>query len=95
MIEVDNSQVVRSRVDNATACFYPGNKNRIVVVADHRDFAAAQAALAALTDHVLGEAEKAETARADAARSACGNGRMCRRTDYPEVCPDCGRYVGP
>ena len=52
VIDVDNSQVVRARVDRATACFYPGNKNRIVVVADGADFEAATEALAALRAHV-------------------------------------------
>ncbi|AHJ88365.1 hypothetical protein CG91_gp065 [Mycobacterium phage 39HC] len=51
VIDVDNSQVIRAQVDRATACFYPGNKNRIVVVADAADFRAAIQALTDLRDH--------------------------------------------
>ncbi|AGT12969.1 hypothetical protein KAYACHO_65 [Mycobacterium phage KayaCho] len=51
VIDVDNSQVVRAQVDRATACFYPGNKNRVVVVADAADFGAAIAALEELRAH--------------------------------------------
>lgn len=51
VIDVDNSQVVRAQVDRATACFYPGNRSRIVIVADAADFGAAQAALEELRAH--------------------------------------------
>lgn len=43
--------VIRARVDRATACFYPASQ-RIILVADKSDFAAAQAALDELRAHL-------------------------------------------
>ncbi|QHB37377.1 hypothetical protein I5G58_gp075 [Mycobacterium phage BirdsNest] len=43
--------VTRSRVDRATACYYPDSK-RVVVVADRADFAAAEQAIRELRDHI-------------------------------------------
>ncbi len=50
-IETQPGKVVRSRVDNATASYYPGH-NRVVLVADRADFAAAETALRELREAV-------------------------------------------
>ena len=48
--------VVRSRVDGATACYYPDSQ-RVVVVADKAGFSAALDALTELTLEVLAPKE--------------------------------------
>ena len=57
----DRRKVVRSRVDSATACYYPGS-HRVVLVADRGDFTAAEAALAELRNHLASMAAKESTA---------------------------------
>lgn len=49
-VEVQPNGIVRSRVNRAVACFYPGSK-RIVIVADNADFHSVQSALADLAFH--------------------------------------------
>lgn len=46
--------VIRSRVDRATACYYPVSK-RVVIIADRQDFRAAEEALAELRSYVVAE----------------------------------------
>lgn len=48
--------VVRSRVDQATACYYPDSQ-RVVIVADKANFTAALQALTELRDHYGAELE--------------------------------------
>ncbi|URC18177.1 hypothetical protein SEA_ZENTENO07_76 [Mycobacterium phage Zenteno07] len=52
-IETDRGArpVVRSRVDRATACYYPGS-HRVVLIADRGDFEAAEEALSELREHL-------------------------------------------
>ena len=53
MLHIERGKVVRARVDRATAGFYEGSQ-RIVMIADSADFAAAQAALDELRAHIEG-----------------------------------------
>ncbi|AKF14331.1 hypothetical protein SEA_VINCENZO_69 [Mycobacterium phage Vincenzo] len=46
-----NRDITRSRVDQATACYYARSR-RVIVVADKGDFSAAMRALTELRDHV-------------------------------------------
>lgn len=50
--------VTRSRVDRATACYYPDSK-RVVLIADRADFAAAEEALAELRAHLAAKTKEA------------------------------------